>query len=250
MHALTRWTAAAALALTAGTTLALSAGSALATTTTDLTFDGFEAGSRVVRVQARAGGEAQNFHAYAGTFSVTGTNPGKSFIAWCIDIATSLHQEGTSRTYVRQNVLTTEQRGDLERLFAAAYDEDAVLASQVKTAAFQVAIWDAIYDDDWDAGDFHWKKVSDPSEPDYFKIRDGWQSQNHWAVRKQANAYLALARDFAGPTPTVKLVEYDGRASNTQSLVAISMPLPAGAMLLLGGFGLAALVRRRRRGGA
>lgn len=217
-------------------------------TTTDLTFNGFEAGSRVVRVQARAGGEAQNFHAYAGTFSFTGTNPIKTFVAWCIDISTSLHRSGTSRTYVEQDVLEAGQRTDLQRLFAAAYDETDVLSSQVKTAAFQVAIWDAIYDDDWNAASFHWRKVSDPSKPDYFRIRNGWQSESYNAVRDQANAYLALARDFTDPVDAIKLVEFDGRASNTQSLVAISMPLPAGGMLLLGGFAAAALVRRRRRG--
>ncbi|MEM6744431.1 MAG: hypothetical protein AAF676_11935, partial [Pseudomonadota bacterium] len=144
MHAIGRLLGAAALSVIAT--------DALATSSTDLTFNGFAAGNRIVNVDARVSGTTETFRAYAGTFSVTGTNPVDTFVAWCIDIATTLHQAGTSKTYIKQDVLDADQKADLQKLFNHAYDEADVLSSQVKTAAFQVAIWDAIYEDDWDAG--------------------------------------------------------------------------------------------------
>lgn len=241
MHALRRLLGAAAL-------IAVADGAA-ASSTTDLTFNGFAAGKRIVNVDARVDGQDEAFRAYAGTFSVTGTNPVDTFVAWCIDIATTLHQAGTSKTYVKQDVLDAAQKADLQKLFDHAYDEDDVLSSQVKTAAFQVAIWDAIYEDDWNAGSIVPGAKADPLEPDYFRIIDV-NAQSFTAVRDQANAYLALARDMSNPTPaSYKLFQFDGQGE-TQSLVTVAtMPLPGGVLLLASGFGAAAMVRRRRRRG-
>jgi hypothetical protein len=238
MHAIRRLLCAAALAVVAD---------GAAATSTDLTFNGFAAGKRIVNVDARVAGATEAFRAYAGTFSVTGTDPVDTFVAWCIDIATTLHAKGTSRTYLKQDVLDAGQKADLQKLFDHAYVEADVLSSEVNTAAFQVAIWDAIYEDDWDAGAVVAGAKTDPTLPDYFRIIDQ-NAQSFAAVRDQANAYLALARDMSNPTPaSYKLLQFDGQGA-TQSLVTVSsMPLPGGVLLLASGFGAAALVRRRRR---
>lgn len=223
-----------------GVAVAFSATGAAASTTVDLTFEGFHAGSRNVTIDAKVDGVDRDLRAAAGTFSISDT--AETFVAWCIDITRRLHRRGTAREYARQEVLGDAARGRLQRLFDTAYAPDDVFASNINTAAFQVAIWDAIYDDDWDAGG------ADVSKDDYFRVIDS-RTQNYSEVLSKANAYLALAEDLSNPAPQRwTLTEFDGRGSGTQSLVTVAAtPLPGGVVLLLSGFGAAAAMRRRRK---
>jgi hypothetical protein len=179
MHVIRRLLCAAAVAVVAD---------GAAASTTNLTFNGFESGSRNVKIDARIAGSDNDIAAAAGTFSVTGDNPVETFIAWCIDISTWLHAKGTSRTYARQDVLSAGQTARLQRLFDAAYDDD-VLSTKTKSAAFQVAIWDSIYDDDWNA------QTKGGDLDNFFRVVDGYNSGD---VQTQANLYLTAAMSYGG----------------------------------------------------
>lgn len=225
-------------------------------TTTELSFDGFASGWKGVVINYEGAGGSLQESVAAGGFTMTGTNPVGSFIAWCVDIFSPLSK--TAETYAYQSFLGTAQLSRVQKVFdanfAGASDPGGALSSAINSAAFQVALWDAAFDDDWDAGAYGGGSTG-------FRISKyaGSSLAVHNGVLAQANAYLAAAESYAGLT-LWSLTQYD--SADAQSLVSaqafssLAAPLPSpvplplgGAMIAVafGGVGAMSALRRRRK---
>lgn len=233
------------IALAAGA-LAASAGTAMATTT-DLTFNGFAAGSKNVNIHFESDTDPDVHSAVAaGGFSMTGTNPVETFTAWCLDIFTRI--KGGPETYSYQSFLTDGQAERVQKVFDANYSEEAggVLSSSTKSAAFQISLWDAAYDTDWDAGAYGGGTTG-------FKITQyGYSSSTFNAVLAQANTYLSAAKLYDGLV-NWSVVQLDSDAAQSLVKPEPTSPVPAPLGLLLigsafGGAGILSGLRRRLRG--
>ncbi|TCP44424.1 VPLPA-CTERM sorting domain-containing protein [Rhodovulum marinum] len=160
------------------------------------------------------------------TFDVAGT--GQQLLAWCVDIAHRLIQ--TPTPYASAPDLFGPQIVDnLDRLFTQHY---ADVTDAVSSAAFQVAIWELVYD-----------SADISLSSGMFSLRDRTPDSVETMAAEflnldaSAGGYrLSFLRSEAGPVPS-------------QNLVSVApVPLPASAVLMLAG--LAMLGSARRRGGA
>lgn len=172
-----------------------------------------------------------------------------NFLAWCVDLD-GVVSPNTTYSY-NKNANFLSAGGDyapntldrLQAVFDANYVGNTLLDS-TKSAAFQVAIWDAIYDTDWNAGT---AGVSSG-----FKVLSS--DSDSLAVIAQANTYLAAAKAcYDDPNCAQKWVITQWEANNdtgprAQDLVSVNViPVPAGALLILSAVGVAAGVRRYGR---
>ena len=220
-------------ALIAGA-MGLAAGGASATTAT-LDFQGFAAGSTNVYYEVKGADFSRSGGAAAGAFEFTGNghteiNP---LVAWCIDILTNLDQ-GPVEYDVHASLLDGERLGRLQKVFDANYVTDTA-ASGLNSAAFQVAVWDSIYDTDFDAGAFGSADV-------------GFKLTSPSSVIDKANDYLSAAESYLGPRRWT-LTQYADEAPVSQDLVTVApIPLPVGALLIGTAFlGAGAVSARARR---
>jgi hypothetical protein len=164
-----------------------------------------------------------------------------SFLAWCLDVGSFLAPSGTTQSYIITETpfsnsfgLDIDERARVQSVFDANF-RDLDETNGVEAAGFQLALWDALYDGDWD-------------------IEDGVfrADASNAAVIDAANSYLEAAETYSGGqrfTMTFLESNYGANQTKYQNLVTVSpVPIPAaGGMLLLalGGLGLAA--RRRRK---
>lgn len=219
-------------ALLAGA-LGLAAGGASATTAT-LDFQGFAAGSTNVHYSVKGSGFAESGGAAAGAFEFRNEDSLETFVAWCIDILTNLNQ-GDVVYDMHASLLDGDQLGRLQKVFDANYVTDTA-DSGLNSAAFQVAVWDSIYDDDFDAGAFG-------------SAEAGFMLTSPSTVISKANEYLLAAASYAGPRRWT-LTQYDDVSPVSQDLVTVApIPLPFGALLIgsafLGAGAVSARVRRK-----
>lgn len=164
------------------------------------------------------------------------------FIAWCVDVAHWLMPVGNSQDYnivsdpwSNSYGLSDKAEERIQALFDANYGSlDTSNGDQA--AAFQIALWESAFEGD----------LNTPSMTD-----DLFQATSSGSTAL-ANTYLANAASYGGPQNwKLTFLEVDGydadRASNTgQNLVTVSaVPLPAGGLLLITGFGMLAIRRRR-----
>ena len=164
----------------------------------------------------------------AGLFQLTGDNGIGDFAAFCVDV---LQYMQSPDTYAHDpDLFGASILTNIDRLFTSAYH---TVTTGVTAAAFQVALWEIIYDDggvfDLDAGNF------------YTPLNNG--CEYNAAVETQADSFLAgLAGAGTGGYSLTYL-----HSENGQDLVTASpVPLPAaGWMLLAGVSGLVAMRRRR-----
>ena len=198
------------------------------------TYNGPAAGSFTTVNANRTDSGGPNQNLLAGPFAMSEADPVAAlgdFVAWCFEIDQNLvTSSGGTRTYTLGGVLDTTQRGRIEKLFDANYST-AIETSQPKAAAFQLAIWEVIYDDNFSLAS------------------GGFKSSTGGTLRTEANTFLSNAFSYDGP----RLWSITELSSPTaQDLgTATAIPLPAAAWLLLGVSGaLVAAKRRRDRGAA
>lgn len=222
--------------------------SLLATTATatpiSLTYDGpsVTTGQQTVKItQTPATVDPASDHVFAFGFNMTDTTGTlDSFLAWCLDLGSFL---STSATAEKPYVITdnpfsnsfgmdaTEQ-ARVQSVFDANYGTLDV-TNGVDAAGFQVALWNALYDGDLDAGD------------GVFSV-----SENA-AVIAAANGYLTAADAYDGSKAyRLTFLESTPEQGQTkhQNLVTVSpVPLPAAGILLLAAFGGLGFAARRRK---
>jgi hypothetical protein len=198
-----------------------------AATTVSLNYDGLYHGTssaETVLISSPAG----NQHVYADGFNMSGSDPIGSFVAWCIDLFDNISSDSYSNDVPTQAVGDEE---DLNKLFTLA--GGVALDTAVNAAAFQVAIWEIVYE----------TGAYDVTDGD-FKVTSGDTN-----VISTAEAWLgSLAGVIAAYDLTFYTSEYP--VGSSQDLVTGTLapvPLPAGVILLGTGLGMLAVTRRRHR---
>lgn len=229
------------LALAAG--LALTVGAASATTVS-LRYDGGTATGGVDFTSTPVGVTPVYDPAGAFGFRMTDVTAPQSvlgnFVAWCLDLTHGLGTDQpyaytiTSNPFTNSYGLNSAEMGRVQSVFDANY-AGLNVADATKAAAFQVALWNSLYDDDLAAG------------AGVFAISAAGTSYAN--IVAQANLYLSAANAFSGPRVwNLKFLESAEERVRQNLVTATPVPLPAGAGLLLlalGGLGVAA--RRHRR---
>ncbi|MCU4653801.1 VPLPA-CTERM sorting domain-containing protein [Roseibacterium sp. SDUM158016] len=158
----------------------------------------------------------------AGPFHVT--DGVSEFFAWCFDIAQNV-ADGVSYQ-VAGNPLGSAREGLLNRLFTSYYDD---IDTGVEGAAFQVAIWEIVYEN-----------LSGPLD-----VSTGlFSAWNNSGVVAQANSWLSNL----GQEENYEIT-YFASGTNQDLLTGqvAPVPLPAGILLLGSGLGAIAVTRRRRK---
>ena len=199
------------------------------------TYNGPAAGSfvSVNTNRSEAGGPSSS--TLAGPFNMSQTNPGTpfgDFIAWCFEIDQLLvTAPGGTNTYNLGGVLNIDQRARVQSMFDANYDDATIQTEQPKGAAFQLALWEVIYDDN-------------------FSLASGnFKSSTGGPLLSVANGFLSAAFEYGGPQ---KWILSELKSETAQDLGTVNaIPLPAAAWLLLGvSGGLIAAKRRKARAAA
>lgn len=181
-------------------------------------------------------------------FNVTDTTGDMgSFVAWCLDISHYLMGTGDSQLYtVTDNPfsnsfgLTAVARDRIQLIFDANY-ASVDFSNGDQAAAFQMALWEAAYEDDNGLLD----------------LTSGLFAASSNGSNSLAATYLANALSYAGEKMwNMTFLEVAGygpdREKNTgQNLVTVSaVPLPAAGLLLMTALLGAGAMSRRRTSGA
>lgn len=160
------------------------------------------------------------------------------FVAWCLDLEHALETKVatpytvTKTPFSNSYGLDTVEMKRVQSVFDANF-KSVKLGDNTQAAAFQVALWNALYDGDTAAGRGPFAIKSDGSGKD---------------IIEQANKYLEAAKKFDGKK-VWNLTFLESRDKTTrQNLVTVTpVPVPAAAGLLLLALGGLAAVGRRRR---
>jgi hypothetical protein len=155
------------------------------------------------------------------------------FVAWCLDLDHYLAPQGKATPYTVTKTPFSNSYGlssaDMKRV-QSVFDANFAgvkLDNNTQAAGFQVALWNALYDTDFLAG-----------EGDFAILRSD--------VRKQADKYLKAAKKFDGKR--VWNLTFLESKDNRQNLVTVTpVPVPAAAGLMLLALGGLVLVGRRQR---
>ena len=172
---------------------------------------------------------------YAGEFQLTGDNGFGDFGAFCIDLVQYL---GGGGSFVEMpNLLTASVVDKIDRLYTSAY---AMVTDSLNAAAFQVALWEIVYDDETpggfnlDSGNFLTALKSNSTE------------EYNPAVEAKAESFLAgLAGAGTGAYQLTFL-----QSDQSQDLVTATpapVPLPAAGWMLIAGMGGLVALRRRNK---
>ncbi|MEM6656526.1 MAG: VPLPA-CTERM sorting domain-containing protein [Pseudomonadota bacterium] len=185
----------------------------------------------------------------AGAYTMSDVTPGSGnvlgdFVAFCLDLAAWIGKgEGydfkVTNTPFSNTGIDLIANGGLQRIqaiFDANYSPEVATDSKKTSAAFQVALWNAVYDDDW---------TVTGADGDGFNAASRRGGVN--GVISQANDYLLAAQNYDGPQKW-RLSFLESTANpRYQNLVAVApVPLPAAGLMLLGALAGFGVLRRRK----
>lgn len=174
-----------------------------------------------------------------------------SFAVFCLDLLASVYS-GQSYGYVETDTPFTNGGVDLtavdagsgltgidriQKLFDSGFS--TALSNVVNSAAFQMALWNAVYDVDWSVGD----DASGTNGGVFYQT-----DTSNEDVRAAANAYLSAALAYTGGQNfALSFLQSTETPTRSQNLVSVSaMPIPAAGLMLLTAFGGLVVARRRK----
>lgn len=187
-------------------------------------------------------GAGGSYNGRAGSFKMhdasNGLGLGEDFIAFCVDLAGGVRDDNfhinNEAPFDPGRKLSDFQKANVENLFQASY-ADVDVNDNIQAAAFQLALWEAAYE---------------TNEALDLSLDDGnrFGNSSDAAIKSKADEYLASLASWDG-TKIFEVNFLDAERNSTQDLVTAQLapvPVPAAGLLLIGGFGALAAVKRRK----
>lgn len=176
----------------------------------------------------------------AGAFALKDRTRGSgnlfgNFVAFCLDLAAyrpygrNNKYSVTNTPFTNLNLIASGALHRIQSLFDAVYTTGLATDNTDTSAAFQVALWNAVYDkdDSVDGGSF-----------------TAWGNSS---VVDLANQYLAAASGYTGgPKWNLSYLENENYYRRQNLVTASPVPIPAAGLMLLGALGGLTILRRRR----